>query len=162
MALFGFAFSFVGSAYGQSALVGVIEAVSTNVSYVNGGGMSIISDGSLGYSGPLNVITPLQDVVGVRVVLNEVVLIDGVPAEVQALVESGRSRSNQLSPELQQARIDVRDRDSVMLGIGGRVPMPVAIGGSTESRRIEQVTGQSMSVFPDLQPSVFSRTVLLP
>jgi hypothetical protein len=48
-----------------------------------------------------------------------------------------------------------------MLGIGGRLPIPIAIGGSIESLRSVQVDGQSLSVFPDLQPSVFSRNSLV-
>jgi hypothetical protein len=149
-------------AHAQSATVSEIQAVSTNVTMVNGGGFAIVSDGGLIYDGPLNAITPLAAVTGARVVLNDVVVLDGVPAEVQALVDSGRARSNALSPELVSARIDVTQRDSVMLGIGGRVPMPTAIGGSLESLRIEQVSGQSFSVFPDLQPSVFNRNAVLP
>jgi hypothetical protein len=149
-------------AHAQSASMTEIQAVSSNVTMVNGGGFAIVSDGSLLYDGPLNAITPLAAVNGARVVLNDVVVLDGVPAELQALVDSGRARSNGLSPELVSARVDVTQRDSVMLGIGGRVPMPTAIGGSLESLRIEQVSGQSFSVFPDLQPSVFNRNAVLP
>jgi len=162
VALVLLAVGMAGVAHAQSASVSEIQAVSTNVTMVNGGGFSIVSDGSLIYDGPLNAITPLAAVTGARVVLNDVVVLDGVPAEVQALVDSGRARSNSLSPELVRARIDVTQRDTVMLGIGGRVPMPTAIGGSMESLRIEQVSGQSLSVFNDLQPSVFNRNAVLP
>lgn len=151
-----------GGAHAQSATVSEIQAVSTNVTLVNGGGFSIVSDGSLMYDGPLNAITPLQGLIGARVVLNDVVLLDGVPAEAQALVDSGRARSNSLSAELVRARIDVSGSDTVMLGIGGRVPMPTAIGGSIETLRTVQVSGQSMSVFPDLLPSVFNRNAVQP
>jgi hypothetical protein len=51
----------------------------------------------------------------------------------------------------------VKAADTVMLGIGGRLPMPIAIGGSVQSLRSEQVDGQSMSVFTGLFPSVFNR-----
>jgi hypothetical protein len=149
------------SAWAQAASVTDIQAFSTNVTTVNGGGFSIVSDGGLSYGGPLNTITPLDTPIGVRIVINDQVLLDGVPAEVQALVDSGRARSNSLSPELEKARLDVSSANTVSLGIGGRVPMPIAIGGSLESLRIIQVDGQSMSVFPDLQPSVFSRNSLV-
>ena len=145
------------SAWAQSARVTDIQAVSTNVTSVNGGGFSIVNNGGLTYDGPLNAITPLDSAIGVRIVINDQVLIDGVPAEVQAVVDSGRARINSLSPELVGARLNVNSTDTAMLGIGGRLPMPIAIGGSVQSLRSEQVDGQSMSVFTGLFPSVFNR-----
>jgi hypothetical protein len=76
------------------------------------------------------------------------------------LVDSGRARLSILSPELVGARINVTAADTVMLGIGGRLPMPIAIGGSIQSLRSVQVEGQSMSVFPGLQPSLFNSNSL--
>ncbi|MCP9778146.1 hypothetical protein [Cyanobium sp. Tous-M-B4] len=149
------------SAWAQSARVTDIQAISTNVTSVNGGGFSIVSDGGLSYNGALNAITPLDSAIGVRIVINDQVLLDGVPAEVQALVDSGRARINSLSPELVGARINVTAADTVLLGIGGRLPMPIAIGGSVQSLRSEQVDGQSMSVFPGLFPSVFNSSSLV-
>ena len=145
------------SARAQSARVTDIQAISTNVTSVNGGGFSIVNNGGLTYDGPLNAITPLDSAIGVRIVINDQVLLDGVPAEVQALVDSGRARINNLNPELVGARINVKAADTVMIGIGGRLPMPIAIGGSIQSLSSEQVDGQSMSVFPNLFPSVFNR-----
>lgn len=160
--LLSLCFDATGEALAQSATVTEIQAISNNITSVNGGGFSIVNDGSLIYGGPLNAITTLAEVTGARVVLNDVVLLDGVPAEVQALVDNGSARSNALSPELVQARIDVSGRDKVMLGIGGRLPMPTAIGGSIESLRTVQVSGESFSVFPDFLPSVFDRSLLRP
>jgi len=147
-------------AWAQSARVTDIQATSTNVTSVNGGGFSIVSDGGLSYDGPLNAITPLDSAIGVRIVINDQVLLDGVPAEVQALVDRGRARINSLSSELVGARINVTAADTVMLGIGGRLPIPIAIGGSAQSLRSVQVDGQSMSVFPGLQNSVFNSNSL--
>ena len=149
-------------AWAQSARVTEIQAISTNVTSVNGGGFSIVSDGGLSYDGPLNAIAPLDSAIGVRIVINDQVLIDGVPAEMQALVDSGRARINSLSPELVGARLNVTANETAMVGIVGRLPIPITIGGNVQSPRSEQVDGQSMSVFPDLFPSVFnpSRLVL--
>lgn len=147
-------------AWAQSARVTDIQAISTNVTTVNGGGFSIVSDGGLSYDGPLNAITPLDSATGVRIVINDQVLLDGVPAEMQVLVDSGRARLSSLSPELVGARINVMAADTVMLGIGGRLPIPIAIGGSIQSLRSVQVEGQSMSVFPGLQNSVFNSNSL--
>jgi len=148
------------SAWAQSARVTDIRASSNNVTSVNGGGFSIVNNGGLSYGGPLNAITPLDSAIGVRIVINDQVLLDGVPAEVQGLVDSGRARLSILSPELVGARINVTAADTVMLGIGGRLPMPIAIGGSIQSLRSVQVEGQSMSVFPGLQPSLFNSNSL--
>lgn len=147
-------------AWAQSARVTDIQAISTNVTTVNGGGFSIVSDGGLSYDGPLNAITPLDSATGVRIVINDQVLLDAVPAEMQVLVDSGRARLSSLSPELVGARINVMAADTVMLGIGGRLPIPIAIGGSIQSLRSVQVEGQSMSVFPGLQNSVFNSNSL--
>ena len=149
------------SAWDQAASVTDIQAVSTNVTTVNGGGFSIVSDGGLSYGGPLNAITPLDTPIGVRIVINDQILLDGVPAAVQAQVDEGRARINSLSPELVEGRLNVTAAGTAMLGIGGRLPGPIAIGGSIESLRSVQVDGQSLSVFPDLQPSVFSRNSLV-
>ena len=149
------------SAWAQAASVTDIQAVSTNVTTVNGGGFSIVSDGGLSYGGPLNAITPLDTPIGVRIVINDQLLLDGVPAAVQAQVDEGRARINSLSPELVEGRLNVTAAGTAMLGIGGRLPGPIAIGGSIESLRSVQVDGQSLSVFPDLQPSVFSRNSLV-
>jgi hypothetical protein len=147
--------------WAQSAQVTDIQASSINLAFVNGGGFSILSNGGLSYDGPLNAITPLDSVIGARIVINDQVLLDGVPAEVQSLVDSGRARLSILNPELFGARINVTAADTVMLGIGGRLPMPIAIGGSIQSLRSGQVEGQSMSVFPDLFPSVFNLSSLV-
>ena len=152
----------LGVARAQSASVSDIQAVSTNVSLVNGGGFAIVNDGSLQYGGPLNAITPLEALPAVRLEINGQVLLDGVPPEAQQLVEQGRARSNRLSPELVGARIDVSAGDTVMLGIAGREPLPTALGGQVERQRTASVDGQSFSVFPDLQPSVFRRDLLIP
>jgi hypothetical protein len=149
------------SAWAQAASVTDFQAVSTNVTTVNGGGFSIVSDGGLSYSGPLNAITPLDTPIGVRIVINDQLLLDGVPAAVQAQVDDGRARLNSLSPALVEGRLNVTAAGTAMLGIGGRLPGPIAIGGSIESLRSVQVDGQSLSVFPDLQPSVFSRNSLV-
>ena len=149
-------FAGTSGAWAQSARVTDIQAISTNVTSVNGGGFSIVNNGGLSYDGPLNAITPLDSPIGVRIVINDQVLLDGVPVELQALADSGRARLNSLSPELVGALINVTAADSVMLGIGGRLPIPIAIGGSFQSLRSVQVEGQSMSVFPGLQPSVFN------
>lgn len=149
------------SAWAQSARVTDIQAISTNVTSVNGGGFSIVSDGGLSYDGPLNAVTPLDLAIGVRIVINDQMLLDGVPAEVQAVVDSGRARINSLSPELIRAQLNVNSTDTAILGIGGRLPIPIAIGGNVQSLRSEQVDGQSLSVFPSLFPSVFNRSSLV-
>jgi len=158
--LFVFLLDCASGAWAQSARVTDIQAISTNVTSVNGGGFSIVNNGGLSYGGPLNAITPLDSAIGVRIMINDQVLFDGVPAEVQGLVDSGRARLSILSPELVGARINVTAADTVMLGIGGRLPIPMAIGGSIQSLRSVQVEGQSMSVFPGLQNSVFNSNSL--
>lgn len=148
------------AAWCQSAAVTLTEAAATTIAYVNGGGFSIVSDGSLRYEGPLNAVVPVDSVDRARIVINDVVLLDGVPLAVQELVERGESRANTLSPELVNASVELSGRSAVALGIGGRVPTYVELGGTLETQRTVVVSGQSFSIFPDFEPSVFNRSIL--
>jgi len=150
------------AAWCQAARTTDTQAFSLNVTAVNGGGFSIMSEGGLLYAGPINAISPLEGSWEVRIVINDQVLVEGVPPELQPLVDKGLARINALSPELVAARLEPTGSEPSGLAIGGRLPIPIAIGASLESQRSVEVDGQSLSVFPDLQPSVFSRNLLQP
>lgn len=148
------------AAWSQSAAVTLTEAVGTNITDVNGGGFSIVSDGSLRHQGPLNAVVPIDSVDRARIVINDVVLMNGVPLAVQEQVESGERRANTLSPDLVNASMDLGDQNNVAVGIGGQVPTYVKLGGILESQRSVVMSGQSFTTFPDNKPSVFSRSIL--
>lgn len=150
---------FPRAALAQSAAVSLTEAVATNIAYVNGGGFSLVSDGGFRYEGPINIVAPIESVDAVRIVINDQTLIDGVPQAIQDLVESGESRANSLSPELVRARVELSDQRGLVLGIGGQIATYVELGGILEKQRTVVVGGQSLSIFPDLEPSVFNRPI---
>lgn len=148
------------SAVAQAVRVSDIQVISSNLTAVNGGGFSIVSGGGLNYHGPLNEITQLDAAIGVRMVINDQVLMDGVSPRMQVHVDSGRAKMNSLSPQLVDARLEMTTENAVGMEIGGRLPMPIAIVGSIESFRSIQVDGQSWSVFPSFEPSAFKRSIV--
>ena len=139
----------------------VTDVVSTNVNttFFNGSGFSITNNGSrLNYSGPLNAISNESGIPTVQVTINGESLINGVPGGVSESIPNGTIRVNTLSPQLENARLDIGGSNgSVSLQIGGTIPTYTAAGGSILTRRTETADGQTFSIFPSLQPSVFSR-----
>ena len=137
------------------------DVVSTNVNttFFSGSGFSITNNGSrLNYDGPLNSISYESGIPTVQVTINGQTLINGVPGGVSDSIPNGTIRVNTLSPQLETATLDIGgSRGSVSLGIGGLVPAYTAAGGSILSRQTETADGQTFSIFPSLQPSVFSR-----
>ena len=148
------------AAFGQSATVTDVRVTGVDASFANGGGFTIVSDGSLSYGGPLNAIRS-SDPPSLRIVLNGEELLNGVPAPVAEALPLGTVRSNVLSPELQDAKLNLdQSPAAVVLGIGGTVATYTAAGATVQTQRIESVGGQALSIFPDLLPSVFNRGVL--
>jgi hypothetical protein len=139
----------------------VTDIVSTNVNstFFNGSGFSITNNGSrLTYDGALNSISNQSINPTLQVTINGESLINGVPTGVAESIPSGTVRINTLSPQLENARLDIGSSNgSVSLGIGGLVPTYTAAGGSILVRRTETADGQTFSIFPSLQPSVFGR-----
>ena len=139
----------------------VTDVVSTNVNttFFNGSGFSITNNGSrLNYDGPLNSISNESVNPTVQVTINGETLINGVPGGVSESIPNGTVRVNTLSPQLEAATLEIGGSSgSVSLGIGGTVPAYTAAGGSILTRRTETADGQTFSIFPSLQPSVFSR-----
>jgi hypothetical protein len=112
----------------------------------------------LNYSGPLNSISNESVNPTVQVTINGETLINGVPGGVSKSIPNGTVRVNTLSPQLEAATLEIGGTSgSVSLGIGGTVPAYTAAGGSILTRRTETADGQTFSIFPSLQPSVFSR-----
>jgi hypothetical protein len=143
----------------------VTDVVSTNVNatFFNGSGFSIANNGSrLNYDGPLNSVSDQSVNPTVQLTINGETLINGVPVGVAESIPNGTVRVNTLSPQLENARLVVGgSNDSVSLSIGGIVPAYTAAGGSILRRRTETADGQTFSIFPSLQPSVFNRDLAI-
>ena len=137
------------------------DAVSTNLNstFFNGSGLSITNNGSpLTYEGPLNSITNQSVNPTLQVTINGETLINGVPAGVAESLPGGFIRVNTLSPQLESAKLEIgRSKESVSLGIGGTVPSYIQAGGTIQNRRSETGNEQTLSIFPNLQPTVFTR-----
>ena len=143
----------------QTSTVTDVVSTSVNTTFFNGSGFSITNNGSrLNYDGPLNSISNESGIPTVQVTINGETLINGVPSGVSESIPNGTIRVNTLSPMLEAATLDISgSRGSVSLGIGGIVPAYTAAGGSILTRSTETADGQTFSIFPSLQPSVFSR-----
>ena len=139
----------------------ITDVVSTNVNatFYGGSGFSITNNGSnLVYDGPLNSISTQSVNPTLQVTINGETLINGIPDGVAESIPSGTVRVNTLSPDLVGAKLEISgSKGSISLGIGGIVPAYTAAGGATLRRRTETADGQAFSIFPNLQPSVFSR-----
>ena len=143
----------------QTSTVTDIVSTTVNTTFFSGSGFSITNNGSqLNYSGPLNSISNESVNPTVQVTINGETLINGVPSGVSESIPNGTIRVNTLSPMLEAATLDISGSGgSVSLGIGGIVPAYTAAGGSIQTRRTETADGQTFSIFPSLQPSVFGR-----
>ena len=135
-----------------------VVSTSFNSTFFNGSGLSITNNGSrLIYDGPLNSVSDQSVNPTLQVTINGQSLINGVPAGVAESLPGGTIRVNTLSPQLETAKLEiVSPKESVSLGIGGTVPSYTAAGGSILNRRSETVNLQTFSIFPNLQPSVFT------
>ena len=143
----------------QTSTVTDVVSTTVNTTFFNGSGFSITNNGSqLNYSGPLNAISNESGIPTVQVTINGETLINGVPGGVSESIPNGTIQVNTLSPQLENARLDIGGSNrSVSLQIGGTIPTYTAAGGSILTRRTETADGQTFSIFPSLQPSVFSR-----
>lgn len=142
----------------QTSTVSDALSTSLNSTFSNSSGLSITNNGSpLNYQGPLNSVTNQSVNPTLQVTINGETLINGVPNGVAESIPSGTIRVNSLSPQLESATLDVSgSKGSVSLGIGGTVPSFTAAGGAILIRRSETGVQQTFSIFPNLQPSVFT------
>ena len=135
-----------------------VVSTSLNSTFSNSSGLSITNNGSpLSYQGPLNSITNQSVNPTLQVIISGETLINDVPNGVAEFIPSGTIQVNSLSPQLESATLDVSgSKGSVSLGIGGTVPSFTAAGGAILIRRSEKGVQQTFSIFPNLQPSVFT------
>jgi len=143
----------------QTSTVTDVVSTTVNSTFFNGAGFSITNNGSrLNYDGPLNAISNESGIPTVQVTINGETLINGVPGGVAESIPNETIRVNSLSPQLEAATLEISgSKGSVSLQIGGTVPTYTAAGGAILTRRTETADGQTLSIFPSLQPSVFNR-----
>ena len=143
----------------QTSTATDIASTTLTSTFFNGSGLSITNNGSrLTYDGPLNSVTNQSVNPTLQVTINGEILINGVPGGVAESLPGGIIRVNTLSPQLGSAKLEIGGtKESVSLGIGGTVPSYIAAGGSILNRRSETGNEQTFSIFPSLQPSVFSQ-----
>ena len=142
----------------QTSIATDVVSTSFNSTFFNGSGLSITNNGSrLIYDGPLNSVSDQSVNPTLQVTINGESLIDGVPAGVAESLPGGILRVNTHSPQLEKAKLEIPSaKESVSLGIGGTVPSYTEAGGSIFKRRSEIGNEQTFSIFPNLQPSVFT------
>ena len=142
----------------QTSTVTDVVSTSFNSTFFNGSGLSITNNGSrLIYDGPLNSVSDQSVNPTLQVTINGENLINGVPAGVAESLPGGILRVNTLSPQLEKAKLEIPSaKESVSLGIGGTVASYTEAGGSIFNRRSEIGKEQTLSIFPNLQPSVFT------
>lgn len=145
------------SVYAQTATV--IESTTTKQSYTfaNASGFSITNNGTMAYDGPLNQLTgsPCCSSATLTVDGESILISPQVferDTELAAKEEGGNTLSTQLSEAVIPARPGVNNISLQYTVIVGGV---TAVGRSDSFSTQEKVDGQSLSIFPQFQPSVF-------
>jgi hypothetical protein len=137
----------------------VIESTTSKQSYTfaNTSGFSITNNGTMAYNGPLNQLSGSPCCISATLTVNgESILISPQVYERDTGLVAKTEGGNTLSTQLSEAVIPVRP------GVNNiALQYPVVIGGVTRVGRSdsftiqEKVDGQSLSIFPQFQPSVF-------
>ncbi len=143
---------------GAEAQRASVSTSTTNLAYysfVNGGGVEIGSNVGLTYSGDLNTI--VQTEAGpIQMMLNNSVMINGVPERMREMNKDGTVHQHLLSPGLSRSTIDLNDKTTVSVRIGGTLAVYRGMMYQSQNRTNHSASGQSLSVFSSLLPSVFS------
>lgn len=141
----------------QSAIVSTSTTNSRGFTATGSSGFSFHNNGTFDYDGPLNTLRPMP----MRSPLtleydSRTITVTPEDALIRQRMPQPQGSANTLSPELQQGVIPVTGGpQDVQLGYGLILPGITRVKGSNSFTRIEQVDGQSMSVFPSFSPSVF-------
>ncbi len=140
----------------QSASSTTTSTHAENYSYLNGGGFEISSSAGLAYSDPLNVIEE-STASPIFIKINGNVVYDGVPDRLEKLNEDGSLYAQKLNPSLANSKIDLNQKTTVAVRIGGTIPTYQGLKYETVNSTTTSVRPTSYSVFPSFFPSVFRR-----
>lgn len=124
-------------------------------SFVNGGGVEISSNVGLAYSGELNMIDNTE-AGPIQMMLNDSVMINGVPERMREMNKNSTVHQHLLSPNLSRSTIDLNDKTTVSVRIGGTLAVYRGMMYQSQNRTNHSASGQSLSVFSSLFPTVFS------
>lgn len=139
----------------QRASVSVGNSKMTYFSFVNGGGIEITSNIGLIYDGTLNrrvknYADPLF------MTINDTLMINGFPESMQNMNDAGILYQHALNPEISKGKMDVRNKLSLSLRIGGTMAIYQDMMIQSQDTMYKSSSGTSLSIFPSLVPSVFS------
>ena len=143
----------------QAQTATVIESTTSKQSYTfsSASGFSLANNGTMVYDGPLNQLTGSPCCISATLTVNgESILISPQVYERDTGLAAKTEGGNTLSTQLSEAVIPVRPGVNTI-----DWQYTVVIGGVTRVGRSdsftiqEKVDGQSLSIFPQFQPSVF-------
>lgn len=144
-------------AHAQSATMITSQSDKQSYTFSNAAGFSITNNGSLEYGGPLNQLTGSPCCASATLTVNgQSTTISPALFEadtgLRARSEGGNTLSSQLSTAVMPADGSVDQRAlQYLLIVGG----PTRVGVSNSYTIQEKVDAQSLSIFPQFQPSVF-------
>lgn len=144
-------------AHAQTATVTQTSKQSESYSYGNASGFSIANDGTLIYSGPLNQLNGSPCCIAATLTVDgQSVVVDASTYEADTGLKVNEAGGNTLSSELSTSQIKPQPGSNQFslqydVVIGGAQ----GVGASDSYSIQEKVDAQSLSIFPQFQPSVF-------
>lgn len=149
--------STLGTSFAQTATVSETTTKSLSYTFDNASGFSITNNGTMRYQGPLNQLTGSPCCSSATLTVNgKDVVVSPSDYEKDTNKKPKTAGGNTLSSELSEAEIPV---NSTIQEIG--LQYLVITGGVTRIsikdffQTQEKVDSQSLSIFPQFQPSVF-------
>jgi hypothetical protein len=137
----------------------VIESKTSKQSYIfsNASGFSIANNGPIVYGGPINQLTGSPCCTSATITVNGVsTTITPSVFEADTGISPDTNGGNTLSPRLSEAVIPTQNGvDQIIVEYAVIVGGVTRIGVSDSYTLQEKVDGQSLSIFPQFQPSVF-------
>ncbi len=145
-------------ACGQSATDSIIKTESRGFTASNSSGFSFHNNGTFAYSGPLNERRDLPFWASTTLEYDgRTILITPEDALIQARMPQAQGPGTTLnSTQLPTGQIpSTGGYQNVQIGYTLILPAITQVKGNNATTHVQQVDGQSLSVFPSITPSVF-------
>lgn len=144
-------------AQAQSALTSRSQTESLGFTAANSSGFSFSNNGTFIYTGPLNELRSLPITTSTTLEYdNRTITVGGNDPLIKARMPTAQGPGNTLSSQLSTGSIPATGAPQIVqLGYSLILPAITQVQGRNSTTKLQQVDGQSLSVFPANAPSVF-------
>lgn len=142
---------------GQSATVIETSKQTQSYTYSDAAGFSITNNGTLSYPGPLNQLTGSPCCISATLTVDgQAVVITPATFEADTGLKANQVGGITLSSQLSNSRMNPSPGpDQLTIQYDVVIGGATRVGASSSYSIQEKVDGQSLSIFPQFQPSVF-------